>query len=159
MKEMATSIGAELYNEVIKGVRPLTISLVRCEFETTTGQHPGKCRVHALPGQVEVQEIGSNTYCATQSVSFEVVDSTSDTLVASGNCAVKVNLHFSVLPPDGFWPIFLKRNMPLYLNPAVRDLVSALCMRANILAEALPSIPVVPNLSMEKKVAPKKVTS
>lgn len=149
------AIDPETYNKVIQSLKPLQITLVECSFAgspTAEGDHT--IEAYATKAIQEASE-GDQTYVASQHVQFFVRNSEMSA-VASGACKFVVQLQIAEPPPEGFWGIFLPRNMPLYLNPAVRDLVASMCMRANISAKTLPSVPVIPNMFPEPPAKPEQ---
>jgi len=150
------SISPEVYNEAIKGLAPVRVSLIACQF-SSKGPQRGELRVEAMRGvparDTTRDHAGDLLFAISQEVEFSIWGH-EDVKRAEGSCTFLLQVRMSEPPPEGFWDVFLYRNMPLYINPAVRDLTSALSARANLPAELLASIPLVAALpSVEAQVA------
>lgn len=153
----APSIPFETYNEIIQQLKPLDLTLRSCRF-AVTGEGRGTLRTVAQsePAGV-VPELGrepgddhGSITAIRQRVEFSILDG-SGVEIASGDAEYVVRVETPQVAPDTFWRIFLIRNMPIYINPATRDLVASLTTRANLTVQPLPSIRVVP---FQRKDAP-----
>lgn len=141
----------DAYNDVIRNMRPLDVSVRALQFNVRTSGHGILKPSASLQSAVHCKDIApiqaDAAYITSikQRAKFEFSDSVG-VQVASGTCEFVVRLEFARKPPRAFWPIFLQRNTRLYTNPALRDLVSALAMRANFVSELLPSVAVMPGI-------------
>lgn len=141
-------IQAENYNAIISTVRPHDVSVVASQFEVhdrlaglLTPRANGS--VPQILSSAPVAGTGRLMFTIEQTIEFTIVDS-GDLIASRGIARIQVRLSVEGDPPPPFWELFLRRNVPLYVQPVLRDLLSTLCMRANLMCEALPSTMVTP---------------
>jgi hypothetical protein len=150
------SLTPESYNTVIHNLTPLEVKVESLEFRVVTrgsGLLMSMAKMRA-PALESVVEASSDSWLAdiSQACQFAITQTDSQ-VVASGSAMLSVRLKLGIDPPEEFWDVFLERNIKLYTQPVLRDLVSTLAMRAGLLAQPIGSVSVVQSISGDNQIA------
>lgn len=146
MSSPHNDITPEAYNLVIEHTVPIDVQVTSCDWARMETQQPGAAfRTEAVAEGPRV--VGSSTIAPRvvttleQGFAFRVVEDSGIPLLA-GQATLRVRVAHDFEPPTTFWPLFLVRNLKLYTQPVLRDLVANICQRAGVPASLLPSIAV-----------------
>lgn len=142
-KPATPPISPEVYNTIIDRLTPLDISLIQVSFDLKS-ESLGQLATQAAlaPPTLDRDEPEPNgIYFITQRCDFKI-ETESNTIVASGQAVYRIKLQISIDPPAEFWKVFLTRNIKLYTQPALRDLIAGLAARAGIISRPLSSVAV-----------------
>lgn len=142
----SSDLQAKIYNIFVDSLTPHEVSLVSLNFEISKDMALGPYTSEATQSvpTVETSENEKNEVVAifAQEYKFKIVGA-DDNVLARGMATfrVKITSSFPNVPLH-FWSMFKVRNIRLYTQPPLRDLVASLCARAGIQAAPLPSVAV-----------------
>jgi hypothetical protein len=132
------------YNAIVGTVQPLKITLLDCGFKLKESDSIGealkaKATINtAILHNFEKRNDSSFSATLIQNCHFSI-DSVDDQVLI-GVATYQVKISVGVEPPEAFWTLFLKRNVRLYVHPAVRELVASIAMRCNLICSPLESV-------------------
>ena len=134
-------IDPQIYNLLIEHIAPLGVRLESLSFDLRASSGRGSLVTVAQLHAPEYSGNDDKVHTLTQRAEFQIQDA-DGIAAATGIAAFSVLLRAEIEPPKNFWDIFLIRNVKLYTQPVLRELLASLAMRSGLVAAPIGSVAV-----------------